>query len=331
MARGARKSLVSYVLEQIGTDVARVVEVRNGWPAIVEMGTSMGTRVVALHAAEVTPMARQPYEWRFQNPLRTIGGLQVPVPVSAPPGTLPVLVGRKEVDGTTVLVCADGRPRLDTKTRFSVLFNDAVFRQGAVSGWAEYTSKRGDTTVGLRPPMFPLYVELLDADIHLAASLLAGVVTASGLTDDDTGEAAERARRVASRYVRDARFSKAVRAAYENRCAMCDLGLNLIAGAHIYPVGAPGSRDEVWNGIALCHNHHSAFDAHKIWIGPDLRLIVAPDYEERGNHDTRDLRFLRQTSASLRVPIVRSERPKLAMLKARYEFYEAAYKWAPDF
>ena len=45
-------------------------------------------------------------------------------------------------------------------------------------------------------------------------------------------------------------------------------------GAHIIPVREEGSSDEVWNGIALCPNHHELFDGSAFVVGGDLRVRV---------------------------------------------------------
>ncbi|NEV64307.1 HNH endonuclease signature motif containing protein [Thiorhodococcus minor] len=59
---------------------------------------------------------------------------------------------------------------------------------------------------------------------------------------------------------------------------MCGLGSGLIEGAHIYPVEASDSKDELWNGIALCRNHHRAFDLHRIAVHTDTwQLEIHPD------------------------------------------------------
>lgn len=60
---------------------------------------------------------------------------------------------------------------------------------------------------------------------------------------------------------------------------MCGLDEGLVEGAHIYPVEAPGSADELWNGLAaLCANHHRAFDLHRVCVVPgNLRVSFHPD------------------------------------------------------
>ena len=61
-------------------------------------------------------------------------------------------------------------------------------------------------------------------------------------------------------------FRQAVIEAHDCRCAVCRLKINSpdflsweVEAAHIVPHSSMG-RDDIWNGIALCHLHHWAFD-----------------------------------------------------------------------
>lgn len=80
------------------------------------------------------------------------------------------------------------------------------------------------------------------------------------------------------RVVRDKAFTEAVRRAYKYSCAVCRLQLDSPAGrwevqaAHIFPKRYDGS-DDIRNGIALCHNHHWAFDEHLFTIDDKYRVV----------------------------------------------------------
>jgi putative restriction endonuclease len=82
-----------------------------------------------------------------------------------------------------------------------------------------------------------------------------------------------------SRPFRDRAFMKAVRSAYENRCAVT--GLCLINGggrpevqaAHIKPVAENGP-DSVRNGLALSGTFHWLFDRGLISVSDDYRILV---------------------------------------------------------
>lgn len=89
---------------------------------------------------------------------------------------------------------------------------------------------------------------------------------------DDAFIERERQRILTSRLLRDATFGSRVRQEYGDACAVCAVQLPLIEGAHIIPVGDQLSQDEVWNGIALCRNHHRLFDVRLFHVAPDLRV-----------------------------------------------------------
>jgi putative restriction endonuclease len=50
--------------------------------------------------------------------------------------------------------------------------------------------------------------------------------------------------------------------------------LRLVDAAHIPPVGAPGSLDDVTNGIALSPTFHRVYNAGLIFLTGDYRMNV---------------------------------------------------------
>lgn len=75
-------------------------------------------------------------------------------------------------------------------------------------------------------------------------------------------------------------FSARIQLAYEHRCAICGLGLGLVEAAHIVPVAWPGSTDETSNGLALCRNHHAAYDRALLSVSPDLTIELSATYTD---------------------------------------------------
>jgi hypothetical protein len=93
-------------------------------------------------------------------------------------------------------------------------------------------------------------------------------------------------------------FRQAVIEAYECRCAVCGLKISSpdalfweVEAAHIVPNRALG-RDDVWNGIAMCHLHHWAFDVgwfallddYRIEISSQIQLLPS-DFGKMGNYE----------------------------------------------
>ena len=81
------------------------------------------------------------------------------------------------------------------------------------------------------------------------------------------------------RFSREANFRQQVLSAYDNRCAVTRMQLRLVDAAHILPVGAEGSTDEVINGLALSPTFHRAFDNGLIFLDEDYVIRINPSKE----------------------------------------------------
>lgn len=89
--------------------------------------------------------------------------------------------------------------------------------------------------------------------------------------------------------VRDAAFRKIVISAYDYRCAFCGLRVIsplsefIVDGAHIKPF-AQFYDDQFNNGVALCKNHHWAFDRGWFGIDENYRIVVSQGLQEDSPH-----------------------------------------------
>jgi putative restriction endonuclease len=84
------------------------------------------------------------------------------------------------------------------------------------------------------------------------------------------------------RLARAISFRKMVLEEYAEQCAICGEGLRSPGGwfevdaAHVVPHSLSGA-DDVRNGIALCKQHHWAFDRGLFGISPWHRKVIVPD------------------------------------------------------
>jgi hypothetical protein len=85
----------------------------------------------------------------------------------------------------------------------------------------------------------------------------------------------QRSPKLRSSTPRSPEFRESVLRAYGNRCAICQLDLGLVEAAHLLPFASDSSNDTVNNGIALCPNHHAAFDSGLILIDEDFKLSLS--------------------------------------------------------
>lgn len=306
------------VAELVGGGIT-IVDRRDGWPGIV----SIGEQRFSVHVGPIGPSHRERdnVERRFQNP----GSSR---PIAVIPGTSPLLLGIWENGAHPVLVAADAARRIGLMTRYSVFTPLEMLRRAAHVGWAEHRSSSDELLVAFHPALLPAFVGMQLSGATVNPNQVAGVVDASGLLDSAVLPPGERARRATMSIVRDAAFSREIIEAYGGLCAMCGLDLGLCQGAHIYPASAPGSLDHVTNGLALCGNHHLAFDRHLIWVEPERRqVVIQPSVLERAALHPPTMTFVECTARSLREPMTTALRPAAEMFVKRYAHFEDQYAW----
>jgi HNH endonuclease/restriction-modification system family protein len=316
-----RVKLVERLVAEAGPKAIELEDLGDGWPSRVRVRVTTGWQPVDLYISGVGSHNRKQYEYRFQNPPE-----KSKRPIITSPGALPVLLGYSEEWGRPVCVAADVQRRLGSDHRFSVLFVVALLKAAAQRGWSEYHTTSDEVIVGFQPSLLPAFVEMMSGGIAVRERQIVDAITNAGLSQDDGEQTRERARAAASRVVVDARFRRDVMKAYAGECALCGLDWDMIEAAHIYPVTAPKSVDRVWNGLALCGNHHSLFDRHKIYVEPgSLAVQLHPDLLNPPNEACQV--FVERTLEQLVVPAKDALQPKDQMFTQRYEWFGGAYAW----
>lgn len=328
-----RTKLLQRTAEYVGGALT-VDDPRDGWPGLGTVGEGEGIPA-ALHIGRVglSHRDRDDVERRFQNP-----GLRRPL--IRVPGYFSLLLGVWESDQylpvrAPILVLADAERRVGHMTRVSIFAALPALLEAQQTGWATHFSDTGERILWFRPELLPIAAAVAIAQVEPDEKAIQEALRASGyVAGDDLGQPSsreERLRRAVTVLVRDAQFRGAVLDAYGRECAMCGLGLSLVEGAHIYPASAPGSVDTVSNGLALCANHHRAFDRHQLAVIPeDMRIVCHSEIRERATENDAAQLFVKGTYDTLR-PTERgigSADPN--MLQRRYEYYSTDYEWLLD-
>jgi hypothetical protein len=332
----ARTDRIFHLAALVGQDVLEIQDVQDGWPALATVRTEQGTIPLALFVGKVglSHRGRDDVERRFQNPGQNR-------PLVGVPGRASVLVGLWDEDEhlavpRPIVVTCDADRREGHMTRWSAFAPVTTLTEALTTGWATHVSDSGELIRCLVPALLPAAI-LADLEgVELEQPLVQTAIEASGLLeepevadDPDSSASAVRARRAAYSLVRDANFSRRVLHAYGRRCAMCGLGLQLVQGAHIYPASAPGSPDKSWNGLALCANHHLAFDRHLIAVQPhNLRIVFHPSVLDEAHEDPSAQALIDGTLSKLR-PCPDYARPRPDMFLRRYAHYSEKYDWLP--
>jgi len=113
--------------------------------------------------------------------------------------------------------------------------------------------------------------------------------------------------------LRDRGFRQAIVETYDCRCSVCGLKIKSpdslsweVEAAHIVPNYFRG-RDDIWNGVALCHFHHWAFDVGWFTLLDNYRILVSQqinhvpaDFGKMGSYEC--VRSLVDKAATLFLP-----------------------------
>lgn len=315
------------VVNALGPLVIGAPSPQSGWPGLLTILVD-GTPVnIALHVSAISHHHRAPYEYRFQNPAdRSL--------VSDQHGlALPVLLGLGHPAAPHILVAVDGRTRVGRASRFSILFHERIVLEASQYGWAEYVGANGEKIFAFVPAFFPIFLAQINESGSISSEQIKEMAVAAGFFDplnnaQSQAAAAVRATRGVTVLARKAGAGRRIREAYSHTCAMCGLGSNLLQGAHIYPVEAPGSTDDIWNGLSLCYNHHRAFDLHLIWVDPrNYQVHLHPSLHADAVFNSGTRNFVSGTWGRLAIPQFVQYQPNPQMFIDRYTYFDKNYDW----
>lgn len=183
-----------------------------------------------------------------------------------------------------------------------------------------------EVVVAFRPELLGAYFSNLDKYhqqrlTNLEAQLLARVGTTEPPKDDELASLPEERRHVIREVelaVRNGRFRRLVLKAYDYSCGICGLDLGIVEAAHIVPVAEQGT-DEPSNGIALCANHHTAFDRNILIIKDDYTIAV--NRKGQGSISSSELEKIVAGISRLTVPTNRGLKPKPEYLHSRMKIF----------
>lgn len=164
----------------------------------------------------------------------------------------------------------------------SIQININTLRDAERDGFAFARKGNNEIAVGLRPDNILAYA-LHSDQLHKygadakSAALLIKASRFEPIVDSDLTILTEERRRIVSqiaRLARDSSFARKVTVAYDRRCCVTGIQLQLIDAAHIIPVGSSGSTDEVRNGLCLSPTYHRAFDRGLIYLSEDRKMLL---------------------------------------------------------
>lgn len=237
--------------------------------------------LVWVYAWTLTPGGRPqlPHEYRIQ-----MTSAVSPLPLN--PRGLTVLMGYEPNLGMFAGFDLNWHRTFTTGSP-SVQIDIRKVQQALQDGFAFDRKDNGELAIGVRPDLFLDYI--LNADnLHKYGqdartyNILAKASALEEIREEDISRLPTERQRlvtVVNRLSRKANFRQQVLNAYGNRCAVTRTQLRLVDAAHILPVGAPGSVDNVINGLALTPTYHRAYDYGLIYLDENYKMQINPEKE----------------------------------------------------
>ena len=277
---------------------------------------SIDGRVVTLFVANVSHARRSdPDEFRIQCP----GDLPDQLAARRAAGDLVSILGYN-ADTDTFSAWDPERfvQRSRLTQRFSLYTRFSSHQRAGTDGFSVYRDASDQNVLSFRSEFMALYVG--NADVMHQATVRALRNLVSAHREARSGAASRKLVSVAKRriaithnqYARSPQFRENVREAYENRCAMCGVQLELIEAAHLIPHNHPKSLDTVPNGIALCALHHRSLDTGLIYLDANYNILINPvrrKYLVRMQRIDGFQQFRRKLSGTIALPHDPSDYP----------------------
>lgn len=281
MARLTKEVLRARVVAALDQSGWTVTRVGNGHPfemtARMPDGEDHQLRVYAWNISH-GGATRSPDEFRIQ--ITGVAALEIDE------GHETVLLGIDEEEDRreTTLIAYDPRLHATFGSSPSIQVHRQTIDQGSRDGFAfeqkELADGNAEVVVAMRSENFGQYISNILPEYHqggrstqIAEAQQIETISFDQpqLTDEQLAEVSadrRRALRKTAAWVRDQNFRRRVCHVYRSRCAMCGLQANLVQASHIVAVCDEGP-DLLRNGVALCPNHHDAYDRGLLAIGGD--------------------------------------------------------------
>lgn len=215
------------------------------------------------------------------------------------------------------------RDRFNRKDSVSLYSRFSIQKLAAKEKVATYRDNNEQSIISFSPEYLGLYLENLNS-IHLLSDIdLRALVEKSDSlnnenTDGDFDTDEGKLTITHARQKRDPNFRKKVYEAYNYKCAMCGIGLELIEAAHIVPHSHEMGTDEIENGISLCALHHTAYDRSLIYFNKKLEILINEskmEYLEKVGLDSGIRKFEKLAFEKIQLPQNHILRPNIGNIK----------------
>ena len=209
------------------------------------------------------------------------------------------------------------RDRFNTRDTISLYSRFSVQKNASREKIDSYVDNNNQSIISFVPDYLGLYLDNLES-IHLLTKdeLSKLVLKSDDLNSINSNGEFKTNEQVLtinhSRQTRDPNFRLKVYDAYNHKCAMCGIGLELIEAAHIVPHSHDQGTDEVTNGISLCSLHHKAYDRSLIYFDKEFKIHLNEnkvEYLEKVGKDSGIFKFTKQLFEEIKLPLNRTLHP----------------------
>ncbi len=215
------------------------------------------------------------------------------------------------------------RDRFNVKQTISLYSRFSIQKKATNTKISAYRDSKQQSILSFQPDYLGLYLENL-SKIHLLsdAELIDLVKQSDSLNNENLNGQFEHTEGqltiTHTRYKRDPRFRSIVYDAYDNRCAMCGIQLELIEAAHIVPHSHEKGTDEIGNGISLCALHHTAYDRSLIYFDENFNILINDnklEYLEKVGLDSGFRKFKALAFDKIKLPSNHTLHPNIGNIK----------------
>ncbi len=202
------------------------------------------------------------------------------------------------------------RDRFNKKDSISLYSRFSIQKQAKKQKIATYRDNNNQSIISFIPDYLGLYLENLNS-IHLLSDtdlkkLIEKSDSCNSQNIDGEFKTLEGIFTIThARQKREPSFREKVYDAYNYKCAMCGISLELIEAAHIIPHSHELGTDEIDNGISLCSLHHTAYDRSLIFFDEDLNILINEDkiaYLEKVGLDSGIRKFEKLSFDKIQTP-----------------------------
>lgn len=202
------------------------------------------------------------------------------------------------------------KERFNLKKTVSLYSRFSIQKTANTNKIALYVDSNKQNIISFRPEYLGLYLDNINSIHLLDEKKLINLANTSDDMDinDELGSITVNDvnfKITHQRNKRDPKFRKIVNHAYDSKCAMCGIQLELVEAAHIIPHSHEAGTDDISNGISLCKLHHYAYDRGLIYFDSSFKIFFNDekiDYLTKVNMDSGFRKFQNMSFDHINLP-----------------------------